>query len=866
MVSTPAANLRDYWRDRLDGALCTEFPADLRRDPQSERSLREEWVVLPADRLPADLPLPDRFPDDMRHIAPAAADRQAAEAAMAQFATMLAAWYAVLHRHTGQADLLVGTRLQAEADGTPAPGGKQCIVLPLRAIINPTRPFTELAEQARDTVVGAFRHARDCAGTGLGSDPPISVGITLASMIPPDKESGGTVPGMPFDLELIVRAADARTDVRLVYDASRFTRSTAVRLLRHLARFAAEARRAPATPVRRLPVEDEPASAPPWPLEGPGELAEAESQSTQSLVDAFRAIAARYPDRMAVRGPSGAYQYAGLDRSSTVLAATLSRLAGEGERVALLCEHDIGIALGIWSVLKAGAAYVPLDPRQPDGRLARILADARVAAIVCDERLARRATALARRTAVVPLPGPDADAGGPLPALSPVDPSALAYLLHTSGTTGGPKAVMQTHANVLGHARAYARRIASGPDDRVPLLARFTFDLAVVDFFATLLTGGSLHIMDPLAPAPDVWRDISAAGATILHCTPTHYRHLLSGLAASEGPAGKPGVAPASLRAVVLGGERVTRDDLQAFLFHFPERCVLVSGLSATECSVALQHLSSRADLAAAVLPVGHPVDGVRVRLVDDDGMPTEIFGELEIASDRVALGYWDRPEATAAAFGEHPDGVRFYRTRDLARRRPDGALVHCGRKDRQVKIRGHRVEPSEIEAMLRLHPTVAQAAVVFGQRTGSPCLIAYATSATTVPLDIAELAGYLTRQLPDYAVPDQIVALNAMPVGPTGKLDYGRLPIPAEEVPAPSEEPRPGLETAVARIWSDVLGLTRISARATFMASGGDSVRLMAMMARLRDDLRADIPLIDILQNPTVVGIAGLIERARAS
>jgi aryl carrier-like protein len=250
----------------------------------------------------------------------------------------------------------------------------------------------------------------------------------------------------------------------------------------------------------------------------------------------------------------------------------------------------------------------------------------------------------------------------------------------------------------------------------------------------------------------------------------------------------------------------------------------------------------------------------VQARLLDEDGLPTEVFGELEILSERVAVGYWNRPDATDAAFGEYPDGTRFYRSGDLVRRLPDGELVHCGRKDRQVKIRGHRIEPAEIEGILRTHPTVAQAAVLCDQQPDSPRLVAYATSATAVPLDIDELAGYLRRQLPDYAVPARILALDAMPVGPTGKLDYSRLPLPDDEAAASFDQPEDSVERAVADIWCQVLGLTKIGTRTTFMASGGDSILLMALMARLKEDLHAEIPLIDVLRNPTVAGMADLV------
>lgn len=610
--------------------------------------------------------------------------------------------------------------------------------------------------------------------------------------------------------------------------------------------------------MRRIRVEGEPPHPPAWPLSRPEGWVPATIR-VESLVDRFRSVVVRHSDRVAVSGTSGEYRYAELDWVSTTMAERLKQLASDGQRLALLCDHDIGLAVGIWAILKTGCAYVPLDPRQPDSRLARIIVDAQASAVVCDSALVERAELLAGGRPVVALDDLAHVAGEG--SLATVRPDSIAYFLHTSGTTGGPKAVVQTHANVLGHALTYANRARIGPADRLPVLARFTFDLAVVDFFAALLTGASIHLIDPIRPAGELRDQLAAARASMLHCTPTLYRQLLHD--ASGVQEGRPGSAtvPNTIRLVVLGGEKVAPDDVQIFFEHFPEHCALVTGLSATECSVALQHLARRADLAAWSIPVGHAVEGVQVRLVDEDGQPTEIFGELEIWSDRVALGYWNQPSATSAVFGAHPGQTRFYRTGDLARRLPDGSLVHCGRKDRQIKIRGHRVEPGEIESLLRAHPSVAQAAVLLDQRSGRPLLIAYVTSTMAVPLKVDELGGYVSSHLPDYMVPSQIVQVQAMPVGPTGKLDYSHLPLPHDEAALVDDTPRSGQERAVARIWCEVLGVAKIGAHANFMERGGNSIQLMTMLARLKQDLNAEMPLTDFLKNPTVTAVAEFIE-----
>ncbi|HEX3786039.1 MAG TPA: amino acid adenylation domain-containing protein [Pseudonocardiaceae bacterium] len=774
------------------------------------------------------------------------------------FAVLLAAWYVVLHRHTGQADLLVGTRSGCADldDGTAA--GRERRVIPLRTGFDPAAPFEDLVDRTRDAVLDAVAHMAEL-DAAQPSDFERAAGAAVRigfGLLPLADKADPAGQGRPFDAELLVDREGADTVARLSYDASLFSRETAQWLLHHFATVLTEAQRAPHSPVRRLPVGDLPIARPVWPLPTPaGYLPPTPPGPTESLVDRFRATVSAHGNRPAVTGRSCRYTYAELERTASELARQLVPVAPAGSRIALLCEHDTGLAVGIWSVLIAGCAYVPLDPRQPAGRLSRIVTDAKVAAIVCDPDLADRATALAKGAPVIPLAGPAAATD---PGSDPTPRGEdIAYLLHTSGSTGRPKAVVQTQGNVLGHVLTYADRIRIGPGDRLPLLARFTFDAAVMDFFGALLSGASLHIVDPVRPGAELWDLLIRSEATILHCTPTLFRHLLAA-------AGAPTAARKnSIRIVVLGGEEVSGEDLRRFDEYFPQQCALVNGLGPTECTLALQHLVRPGDPASGpFVAVGHPVEGVEVRLLDEDGLPTEVLGEVELLSTRLALGYWEQPEVTSAVFGRYPNGTRYYRTGDLARRTPDGALVYRGRKDRQVKVRGHRLELGEIEALLRAHPSVAQAAVLFNRDSGEARLIAYATSATPVPLDPDELTGYLGRQLPDYAVPALIIPLEAIPLGPTGKLDRSRLPAPVQITAVPAVPPRSPVELAVADIWCRILGLADIGMQANFMASGGDSIRLQEMIAEVEDKLGVAIPLLGFLRSPTIATIAELVER----
>jgi len=719
---------------------------------------------------------------------------------------LLSTWCAVLHRHTGHTDLLVGV---AAADGA---------VRLVRHTVDPPVPLAEL--------VGP--------GESVTSDPDAVPSVVLAPFGEPDVGPSAAV-------TFTVSGPGPQPTLRLVFDHGRYDWATATALLRDCATLLDNALRDPRSPVAALRMRTAP-DAPPWLLPTPAGFTVVPAPGAdECLVDRFRSVAARFGDRVAVTGPSGQYRYAELDRVSTAMAHQVRTVAPVGSPVAVLCAHDIGAVAAVWGVLKAGCAYVPLDARHPDGWLTRIVAGSAATVVVCDAALADRAGAIAKNRPVVILTDTDT-VPAPLPAIAPGEP---AYLLHTSGTTGRPKAVVQTRRNVLATAVTYANRLRVGPADTLSLLPRITTDAAVMDLFCAHLTGACLRVVEPQASAARV--RAALADVTVLHCTPTLLHHLLDG-------AGRCG--PRAVRVVVLGGEEATHRDLTAVLRHLPDGCALVNGLGPTECTLALQHLVGQADLHRPTLPVGFPVDGVAVRLVDAAGQPSEVFGELEIVSDRVAAGYGTGHAATA--FGTAQDGTATYRTGDLARRLPDGALVFVGRRDRQVQIRGNRVEPDEVQAVLRAHGSVAQAVVEVDRTDTGPRMIAFVTSATAMAADAGELIDYLRRQLPEYKVPDRVVVLDTLPIGPTGKVDRAALPRAAPT----GEEPRTPLERRIAALWCAVLGLPSCGVHADFMRCGGDSLLLMELLSRVRTEFAKEVALIDFLRTPTIAALALLVEQ----
>jgi amino acid adenylation domain-containing protein len=822
----------EYWRWRLAGAGPVELPADRVRQTAADARGQDEQLSVPAST-----------------------DAAIRAYGAGRVAFFLAGLLAVVHRHTAERDLLVGLRqpdaaLRVQLDPAGSFGTLHAKVqravedaavhsaLPMTQVLRALEPGRDLIRSPLITVTFGYL-GRDRAGTADGAD-----WLRL---------DGGT--DMSFAVTDSGLGPDAGSVLRLCYRVAAFRRVSAVRLLRHWLTMLGEAVRDPGRSVGTLAVETaRPTSRRPWNLPVPeGHVPPRSAGRDESLAGRFRATAAAHGDCLAVSGPSGTWSYAQLDRITDALAAGLRLRLRAGDRLALLCEHDIGSVAGVWSAVKAGTGYVPLDPRDPDGRLTQLVANAAVNAIACDDKLAARAARIAPALPVIQLataaPGPHGQPTPTAPAPDAPPPDALAYVLHTSGSTGRPKGVMQTQRNVLAHALTYAARLRIGPGDSVPLLARYTFDAAVMDLYGALLTGASLHLADPHGQeAGALWRSLAGMGAAIVHCTPTVFRHLAVGARAA------PGVALDRVRAVVLGGEEATGGDLRDFARLFPAGCALVNGLGPTECTMALQYKAQASDRERPTLPVGYPVEGADAELFDEEGQPTEVFGELVVRSPHVAAGYWNQPELTVRAFGTSAGAAQCYRTGDLAYRLADGALVFRGRKDRQVKIRGHRVEPAEAETLLRAHPTVGQAAVVVDQRPGrAPRLIGYVTSPAPMPASPDELLGYLRRQLPDYLVPARLVVLDALPVGPTGKLDRARLPAPVDgPAPALDDAPHTPLERAIAAVWGELLGLETVGVRDSFISLGGDSMQVMTLLERLRD-YGIVLSLWDFLASPTI-------------
>ncbi len=859
-----------YWRSKLADLRPLELPMERPRPPvQSFR----------AARIP--VLLPSGLSARLRHLS----RRQGASL----FMTLLAGFKALLARWSGQVSFAVGSpiagRNRLETEGMI---GFFLNTLVLRTDLAGDPGFGELLERVRESCVEAYSR-QDLPFEKLIEvlEPDRDPGRTplfqvLFNMLNFERTQGGHVelPGlatgslpMPelgskFDLTLYASGAGESIELHLVYSTDLFGAGQMARWIEHYQALLEAAAGAPATRLSDLPllreVERRQLASLPNPKAPVDALSRLEPEDVEASIPArFRRQAELHAHRLALKTERHAWLYRDLDREVTRVAACVLRGPAEASTpVAVLLDHDAPMVAALLGVLAAGRCYVPLDPAYPEPRLSFMLEDSGAGILLTDEANLELGRRLAGgRCAVVDLDGAPSPSA---PALPRVAADSLAYILYTSGSSGTPKGVMQSHRNVLRHVQAYARSLGIEPGDRVSLFASYSFDAAVMDIYGALLNGAALHPYDVKRQGTAglaSW--LKEEGITIFHSTPTLYRAFLDGLAEGE-------ALPA--RRVVLGGEAARRRDAERFLERFPADAVLVNGLGPTESTLALQCFFDRAgELPRGTLPVGYPVPGTGVLLLGPTGEQVAPYGvgEIVLRGPALALGYWRRPEATAAAFRPDPDGgeARVYRTGDLGRRLPDGSLEFIGRGDLQVKIRGHRIELGEIESILGRHAGVREAVVLAREDTpGDRRLVAYVVPGQAAAAPPDELQGWLRDRLPDYMVPAAFVAVERLPLTPSGKVDRRALPAPGIQRPAEQgfAPPRTALEELLVELWSQMLRAGRVGIHDDFFSLGGHSLAAIQLLASLRQALGVEVPLYRLFAAPTVAGLARTIAALR--
>ncbi|HEX8432876.1 MAG TPA: amino acid adenylation domain-containing protein, partial [Longimicrobium sp.] len=855
-----------YWRERLAGAPgVLDLPLDRPRPAGRGHGGETHRFVIPAELAEGVRALGRREGTTL-------------------FMTLLAALDVLLARYARTEDVVVGTpiagRTRREVEGLI---GLFLNTLALRVDVSGDPTFRALLGRVRESTLGAYAHQEIpferlveelAVERSLSHTPLFQVMLTLENT---PAASGGIT---PLEMSSVLpEGSVAKTDLTLWmtempdgglygalgYATELFDGSTVARMMDHFAALLAAAVAQPELPVSALemlsPAERRLLAAPP-----------AATFATAATLHArFAEQAARAPGAIAVTFGDEAVTYAELERRSGQLASHLRAVGvGAGDRVGLCVERSAATIVGILGILRAGAAYLPLDPAYPEERIAYMLGDAGARVVVTTADLAERVPTGDARLVLLDRDAAEIDAAPHTPPAVVAVPESVAYVIYTSGSTGRPKGVEVTHANVLRLFAATDEWFGFAADDVWTLFHSYAFDFSVWEIWGALLYGGRLVVVPFLTSrSPDDFLALLAAeGVTVLNQTPSAFRQLIH----ADDEAAAAGRCPAlALRHVVFGGEALDPATLRSWVDRRGESTpLLVNMYGITETTVHVTYrVVTRADVErGSTSPVGIPIPDLAVHLLDGRGrsVPVGVPGEMYVAGAGVARGYLGRAALTAERFVPDPfsgvPGARLYRSGDLARRVADGSLEYLGRIDLQVKVRGFRIELGEIEGVLLEHPSVREAVVLArGSGAEDRRLVAYFVPVGAAP-STGELRAHLAERLPDHMVPAAFMALERFPLTGNGKTDRAALPDPEPtESGAAYMAPRNPTEEILAGIWTELLGTERVGVDDSFFELGGHSLLATRVVSRVREAFGIELPLRALFESPVLGALAAEVD-----
>ncbi|HVR95613.1 MAG TPA: amino acid adenylation domain-containing protein [Thermoanaerobaculia bacterium] len=787
-------------------------------------------------------------------------------AGVTPFMAFLAAFQALLHRYSGQADVLVGSpiagRHREELEGLI---GVFINTLVLRGDLSAAPTFRELVAQARERVLEAYsmedlpfeklveelNPVRDPARSPLfqvvfafQNTPvaPLSLpGLTLR----PVRAEGGIA---KFELVLSLTESGSVVSGTLQYNSDLFDRTTAMRMAGHLETLVAAAACDPDLPVAELPLLDEAES-----MQVLLEWNDTERPCPQVPLahELFAAHARRQPEATAVAAADGRrLTYGELEARANRLAWHLRGLGvGPEVLVAICTERTLDRVVGIVGALKAGGAYVSLDPTYPKERLTYLLEDAGAPVLLTEERFL---PALPETRAQVVLLDGEWEGDGSQAPESGVTPDNLSYVVYTSGSTGKPKGVQIPHAGLMNLVRWHQDLYGVAPGERGTQIASPAFDASIWELWPYLAGGASLHIPDEETrlSSSGMIRWWAEQGITLAYLmTP-----LAEGVLEEEVPEG----LDLQVRALIIGGDRLHRRPRPEVGFK------LMNHYGPAEYTVTSTVVQVPPEGQGSGIPtIGRAVNNTRIYVLDrrQHPVPVGVPGELYVAGVGLARGYHARPDLTAEKFVPDPfseePGARMYRTADLVRYLPDGDMDFLGRLDHQVKIRGLRIELGEIESVLGQHPQVREAAVLVREdRPGDKRLTAYIVGG----VEVEDLKAFLRERLPEYMVPAAFLLLESLPLTSNGKVDRRVLPAPELQPEAEYVAPRNPVEAVLASIWSKVLKAEKVGVHDNFFDLGGHSLLMTQVTSRVRRTFRVEVPLRAYFESPTVERLAQVV------
>lgn len=849
----------DHWLRRLHGAHFTiDMPTD--RPRQKLQSFRGATHQV---ALPAELG--------------SSVEEFARVTGATSFTVMFAAFAAVIGRYASAEEVALGVAVS----GRPGQELEKIVglfanLLVFRVSLDPGLSFAKLVDQVAQTGIDALAHQGLPFGklveelapdTVLDRQPLIQIVFTMTEEdaaaelgdLAYDIRIGDHISSTQFDLILSVRKSGGLIAARLDYNPDLFDEGTIRRLAVNYVTFLSSAVAKPGSSLGKLP------------LLGSAERARVIRDWNDTglalplapLHELFLRQAAGHRDDVAVITSERSLSYGELERSSAFFAARLQALRlGPGRpMVAVIMRKGWQQVVAVLAVLRAGGAYLPIDPATPPERMRHLLVHAGAAAVLTEPAVAGSLDVPPGMPCLSVDEGGGAAARPESPAPSSTHLDDLAYVIYTSGSTGLPKGVMIDHRGAANTILDINQRFAVGPVDRVFALSSLSFDLSVYDIFGPLAVGGAIVVPDHwTSPDPQHWYElVRAAGVSVWNSVPALMEIFATHVADR-------GLTCLGIRLAMLSGDWIAiglPDRIRKFARH----CNVVSLGGATEASIwSIHRIIDRVEPHWTSIPYGRPLANQQFYVLDQEGesCPIGVPGELYIGGTGVALGYWHDAERTAERFSRNPFAPgRLYRTGDLGRWLPDGEIEFLGRRDFQVKIQGHRIELGEIEAALAQSPEVHLAVVnAVGEARGAKRLVAYVVAKAGKDASANALRAFLATKLPAYMVPSSFVILDALPLTPNGKVDRQALPVPQIDDAELQgyRPPESEIERLVAAIWREVLHIPRVGLDDNFFELGGDSLQAMQVVSRIRQQIGLELQLREVFERPTVAGVVAAL------
>jgi amino acid adenylation domain-containing protein len=860
-----------YWKGQLAGASAVlDLPTDRARPAvQSYRGATESMELSDA--------------------ALKSLQRLSREAGATLFMTLLAAFKALLSRYTNSDDIVVGTpnggRHQLQTEPLI---GLFVNTLALRTQVCGSMTFSELLGRVSETAKGALAHRelpferlvaelqpeRLVSHTPLFQvmfdlQRPVKISLAFPELTVSPLESVSQT--AKFDLHISVTEKTDGLTIALKYNADLFEAETMQRMLGHTRHLLESIIYNPQQRLSELSLlshDEEHQLLRQW------NETKVDYGAGLTLHQLFEEQTERTPDAVALVFEDHSLTYSELNSRANQLARFL-QLQGVGpESLVPICiERSLHMVIGLLGILKAGAAYLPLDPSYPQERLAFMLNDAQAHLLLTENKLARQLPPIAARLVLL-------DDDWPLISEQSADNCAasateqnLAYLIYTSGSTGQPKGAMISHQGLCNRLLWMQSQYGLDASDRVLQKTPFSFDVSGWEFFWPLITGATLVIAKPEGHKDSAYlvELINREQITTLHFVPS----MLAVFLEEEGLARR-----SSLRRVVCSGEALSLELQERFLSRIEAELDNLYG--PTEASIDVTYWRCEAEEQQRSVPIGRPIANTEIYVLDEEMKPTSVgvAGELYIGGVGLGRGYWQRAKLTAEKFVPHPhssaDGERLYRSGDLARFGKDGRIEYLGRLDYQVKIRGFRIELGEIEAALMEQAGVREAAVVAQEETPGSSdkrLVAYLVrEREDEALDVDRLRATLRERLPEYMVPSAFVMLAEMPLTSSGKINRRALPLPEQSTPAMKrayQPPQTDAERTIAAIWQEALKVEKVGLTDNFFDLGGHSLSMVKVFTKLRGSFEREFTVIDLFRFPTVSAVAQFLqptEEQRAS